>query len=335
MDVDLSENVDSLKIVCKYCYKEFETKKEIEAHLSEHIGLVVCANCNKSFSNQNECDAHIKKEHSKLKSSPTQDNIMCRDCKKNFKEQDEFERHMKEEHKQSDKSRQFNCQDCSFQASTSLELRKHMKRTQHEASEYSEVCHNCNETFASYFLLMDHRKMLHPSKKLCRYFQKGECLFESDTCWYKHELQSKGFESKFTCRKCGILHQNHSDFKSHINSCHGQQNEKQGLTCDKCEDTFEEERALKSHMESHHDKNGVLHFKCDKCDYSCEEQTSLKRHMETRHDRNTNDVIDHDVSSLDFQKIQEKMPPDMNRLVEIVKNMVLQVKDMEMLSQKI
>ena len=88
-------------------------------------------------------------------------------------------------------------------------------------------------------------------------------------------------------------------------------------------------------MESHHDNNGVLHFKCDKCDYSCEEQTSLKRHMETRHDKNTNDVVDHDVSSLDFQKIQEKMPPDMNRLVEIVKNMVLQVKDMEMLSQKI
>ena len=36
---------------------------------------------------------------------------------------------------------------------------------------------------------MTHRKEEHPSHKVCRYFLKGACNFNSEECWYLHETR--------------------------------------------------------------------------------------------------------------------------------------------------
>ena len=65
-------------------------------------------------------------------------------------------------------------------------IKKHSKSKQHKSCDYKEVCYDCKKEFENYFSLMIHRKEKHASNKVCRYFKKGECLFDEDTCWYKH-----------------------------------------------------------------------------------------------------------------------------------------------------
>ena len=61
-----------------------------------------------------------------------------------------------------------------------------MKSTGHKPSEKIETCYNCQAEFSSYRQLMNHRKLEHPSRKICRYFLKQECVFDDETCWYVH-----------------------------------------------------------------------------------------------------------------------------------------------------
>ena len=104
----------------------------------------------------------------------------CGRCAKEFKDEQKLKNHTKLEH--ADKLRQFTCEDCPFQGESSLELKKHVLRTQHIPSEYKESCYTCKEEFKNYFHLMNHRKKEHPSTKVCRFFLKQACIFEADEC---------------------------------------------------------------------------------------------------------------------------------------------------------
>ena len=106
--------------------------------------------------------------------------------------------HLKNNHKEDEPkvTKQYNCNDCSFQGENSLELKRHIQRTMHTPCEYMEECFTCSKEFSSYWLLMNHRKADHPSVKKCRYFLNGECKFNAETCWYKHEVNLKPEERK-------------------------------------------------------------------------------------------------------------------------------------------
>ena len=91
-----------------------------------------------------------------------------------------------------------------FQGENSLELRTHLRRSGHIASDFQEECYTCKNKFKSYWHLMNHRKREHPSNKRCRYFLQNECVFDEMDCWYKHvnvhEYDEMSF--KFECNEC-------------------------------------------------------------------------------------------------------------------------------------
>ena len=120
-----------------------------------------------------------------LKVSPN----YCEKCQEEFVKVADLNIHMKTKH-----SKQWNCNQCDFQASTREVLMNHCKRTQgHQPAKQSlgqtgvMECYTCRKEFRSYHNLMEHRKEEHPSHKKCRYYLKGECKFGGEECWYVHE----------------------------------------------------------------------------------------------------------------------------------------------------
>ena len=96
---------------------------------------------------------------------------------------------------QSNTTAQYNCKDCAFQGDSWSSLKKHIQSLRHNPSDFSEKCFTCKIEFNSYWTLMNHRREEHPSKKICRYYLKQECLFSSKKCWYKHEEKNSEDEA--------------------------------------------------------------------------------------------------------------------------------------------
>ena len=73
---------------------------------------------------------------------------------------------------------------------------------------------------------MNHRKLEHPSNKRCRHFRKGECIFDSETCWYRHgtreEVNTEEFESSKGCNECGYKSAQKSSMMTHMKKEHSQ-----------------------------------------------------------------------------------------------------------------
>ena len=129
-------------------------------------------------------------------------------CQEDFVKKSELDTHMKIKH-----SKQWNCEQCDFQASTRAILPNHCKLTQGQQPSRQKQrlgqtgvleCYTCRSEFRSYHDLMNHRKEEHPSHKVCRYFLKGMCNFNSEECWYLHEDRSGSEMShdNFQCPVC-------------------------------------------------------------------------------------------------------------------------------------
>ena len=113
----------------------------------------------------------------------------CEACQQEFDRHTEYREHNKKYH-----SKQWNCDNCDFQAETRVSLMNHCKKTAgHKPSRGQRSksgvleCYTCKSEFRSYHDLMEHRKEENPSHKTCRYYIKGECFFSPQECWYLHE----------------------------------------------------------------------------------------------------------------------------------------------------
>ena len=141
-------------------------------------------------------NVHLVKHMESLSVSESQ----CDICQEKCVTKEDLDRHMKNRH-----SKQWNCDQCDFQASSRSILMNHCKLTKgHQPSKQRQrqgqtgvlECYTCKSEFRNYHDLMEHRKEEHPSHKKCRYFIKGECKFSSHECWYLHEESDNYNESE-------------------------------------------------------------------------------------------------------------------------------------------
>ena len=242
----------------------------------------------------------------------------CEECGKEFVSKKKLENHMEYHHKKCEEpaqtdqtSRQYNCEDCPFQGENGLELKKHIVRTKHSPSEYCEKCYTCKKEFSSYWHLMNHRKMEHPSNKKCRYYLNEMCRFDAETCWYKHEAESmenvqESSSIENSCKDCGKTFLSKSDMMKHRKSEHKSK-------VSRCRDFLQERCNLSENA----------------CWYS--------------HDEKENEVKDHksdeqepDFQNSGFHRVQEKTPPDqMGKIMTLINKLSLQVELLEKKSMKI
>ena len=156
---------------------------------------------------------------------------------------------------------------------------------------------------------MNHRKLEHPSKKICRYFLKETCDFQSEECWYRHVKKSDANSNESTeehdCNKCEIIFTQKSDLMKHLKKEHP-------TTVPKC----------RNYMQ------GKCHLTEELCWFAHPIIV-----VDEIHKNNVADKKAEDDSV--FHEAQEKTPPDqMSYLIEIVTKLALKVKNIERMTQK-
>ena len=163
-------------------------------------------------------------------------NFYCYLCdEKYFNEQDLW-KHNQDEHDTSRDSKQWNCNNCDFQCTTSTPLRNHCKVMGHQPSKTVQdsrnrlvICNTCEHEFTSFWNLMNHRKQKHPSNRKCRNFVRGECK-HGELCWYVHDnvmeidsqntQENQPTETKVKCYICDTDFSSKNEMMNHKKTEH-------------------------------------------------------------------------------------------------------------------
>ena len=98
---------------------------------------------------------------------------------------------------------QWNCDNCDFQGSTRAILLKPLQERP-SSKQAPEARIRTSWYPRSYHDLMSHRKEVHPSNQICRYYIKGECNFSADECWYAHKDQTNISQEISSSKECFV-----------------------------------------------------------------------------------------------------------------------------------
>ena len=130
-----------------------------------------CEECPYQGTELNQLNKHIQLKH----------RIQCRNCENNFKTKPELMVHRKSEHYNT-------VAYCRKGSSCEFSERcwwKHKK----EDNDMIE-CYYCETSFVTKSEVMIHRKRNHPKTvKNCTKFENKNCIYNEDTCWFKHETE--------------------------------------------------------------------------------------------------------------------------------------------------
>ena len=257
-----------------------------------------CDKCDFILESQGLLEAHRKSIHQ------PKSNVKCDQCDSRFAEKSQLEIHMKNKHVDVE---EYNCNDCSFQGDGEMELQKHVSATHRRSglkkdktNENPFPCHSCGKTFTSKWKLMNHRKEDHfDILRSCRYFLEGDCAYEDNICWYKHEAQSEinsstSTNAEYKCNFCDHVFERKAEFMHHRKTIHSQMNFK-------CREF----------------RNGSCKFNESECWYTHDEDEQTRN-------ENQNPV---------FQKEQiNPHPPDVDlivRLMDMVEKVIMKVELLE------
>lgn len=123
-----------------------ETVTEVQLNNDEEQQLFSCKVCEYPIGNKAEMINHIP-IHNMYKRNPEIIN-KCNLCTKEFISNNDFREHIRTIHTH----KQFNCQDCDFQASSQIILNKHNNLKHKEKNSVQEStfkCSNCDKQFSA------------------------------------------------------------------------------------------------------------------------------------------------------------------------------------------
>ena len=306
--VDITEIVDervtpekmssSIEFSCVHCDIKFVSSNLLDNHMETHHGRK-CKACSVNFKNEEQLKNHMKTQHGHG----------CKECSVFFATGVQLANHIEKQHGvEVETNKQYNCDDCAFQAVNRLELKKHTQVTRHNPSDFKEECYTCKKEFSSYWVLMNHRKEEHPSSKKCRYFQLDQCRFDADTCWYKHNTEERNvsFQARITCDHCEVVFKEKSDLRKHMKSSHA-----------------EKVSNCRSFMQGSCELNDFCWFN----HVVQNKEDVLKRSKEANINENLNSSV--------FCMAPEKTPPDqMGLIMNMLNKLSVQVENLEKMAVK-
>ena len=132
-------------------------------------------------------------------------------------------KHIKSEH-----LKQFNCDNCDFQATNVLILNKHINlKHRGKSSENLKVfkCEVCGNQFSEYWSIMNHIKENHEVTERCTHYPRGRCKFLDEECWLVHEKKKEITKRKETkddskCYICEQMFKTKNDMMRHRKQIH-------------------------------------------------------------------------------------------------------------------
>ena len=117
------------------------------------------------------------------------------------------------------KEKEFNCQECYFQATKQMELNKHINLKHNKGETEGTInCRNCGEGFSTKWNLMNHRKSKHSETvAYCRNNIDGMCSYSDAMCWWNHgKRENEGIK----CYICSVIFKSKTHLMSHRKKDH-------------------------------------------------------------------------------------------------------------------
>ena len=140
-----------------------------------------CSECPFQGTTKNELEKHIKIKH----------RITCRICEESFKSKPEMMVHRKLSHP----SLVATCKNYASNACPFSDLKCWWNHNSNQAYPQEIKCFACDEKFENKPSMMVHRKKKHPEiVRQCAQFEQMNCRFQSEFCWFKHEVTKQSEE---------------------------------------------------------------------------------------------------------------------------------------------
>ena len=252
---------------------------ETVAHILVNKEELTCKECEYPFRTEIEMNQHTAK-HKNYKRNPEINNI-CSLCGKTFISNNEFRDHIRTIHSR----KQFNCQDCDFQASSQIILNKHINLTHKSKDSVQETtfkCTHCNKQFSAMWNLKNHLRYDHKTIEDCIYFKKGKCRFPDKVCWNKHTV---------------------------LLPIQTDSNPNKSIECFDCKETFERIKHMMLHRKSKHPEKVRPCRNPDTCEFT----TCWYRHIENNTNDNISITNSENEKEQGFHKGQVKQNPPLSQ----------------------
>ena len=156
---------------CFKCSIQFKLEEELESQIITHKGNnYSCEECDNMFQREEELNIHARSQ-TRMTETPIYN---CSQCKIVLQEKKDFEEHIRKEHGNVRYPDEWNCNNCAYQVNQAEDLVRHLKECGHQPSKNLEnkkyfsdykYCYTCKQEFDGYHNLMNHRSLVHPSKK--------------------------------------------------------------------------------------------------------------------------------------------------------------------------
>ena len=214
------EHVEQHLAYCEECRaifspRDFRSELELQQHLKQHMklhnpkegedelpveeGQFVCVNCDFESNSEEAYKKHTEKEHQKTnppkkvkknviidvkdgEDEGNVENLKCTDCglvaetARNLKNHKKFT------------CKDFNCEDCDFQTTEQSLLDQHISNNHRTNTGVEKKCFNCDFKFSNHKALMTHRKAVHPTTIVCKFFPNCD---NGDECAYVHKVNTQ------------------------------------------------------------------------------------------------------------------------------------------------
>ena len=131
------------------------------------------------------------------------------------------------------------------------------EKSVHKTAEICVQCDLCQKTFASDFVLKNHKKYTHSDAR------HESCPYCDETFKQKKDLR---------------VHMTHIHNVDRMKETYGEELEKKVFNCSDCDSTFGYKKNLNAHMRAKH-KNKVCVFECVECQSKFSNKRTLVEHV--------------------------------------------------------
>ena len=267
--------------LCNVCLKPFESKQELESHISNTHSLSDfrnfrrCVICDIAYTGEDshKLEEHLKSEHHIA--------YACSICQMKFPSRLTLQQHKNQEHtSMKSKIKEYNL--CSLCGKEFTNRRTYFEHISKSCKDWrGNKCLICNELFVSRALTMEHINANHPEINL---YNCSECgsRFMSEKGLKDHISFAHGNNAENICPLCGKIMASKAVLRKHMAFVHDRKNNPRKFKCTLCEKSFSVKNALENHILSVHEGSK---FQCPNCTEVFNSKKGLTLHIGQTHER--------------------------------------------------
>ncbi|KAK2721647.1 zinc finger protein 345-like [Artemia franciscana] len=282
---NLERRTSSIK-TCHICKKEFNSIKDLRAHIILHAGVRVfpCNLCDRLLQSKRILRKHKLTHHSdqqedlankvltnedqaetsRTKLQQTSKKNVCTECGESFRQAVSLRIHMASH----SGLRPYECQTCKMRFDKACELSRHKKI--HSKNYRPFGCPQCGRAFSSKHHMQRHVLSVHLKEKryACDFCSKR---FPTMSNLEQHRV-THSTERPYQCDYCDMTFTCNAYKRKHMNITHALI---KPFKCGFCSVSFSSSYHLKRHLMIHSESKP---FSCDQCGFSCLSKYALQRH---------------------------------------------------------